>query len=333
MPDIYVIIVTYNAATWLDTCIKGLAKSTLPVTTLVIDNNSTDDTLNILHNEYPDVRVIENKNNLGFGRANNLGIQVALAEGADYIFLLNQDACIFPDTLQTLVAISQKHPEYMILSPLHLESSGQSLDYNFSKWVASGNNYNWLNGTQLTAPASEEVYTAKFVNAALWLLPKNTLLTIGGFDPLFFHYGEDIDFTNRVNYHGYKVGVCPAAKGIHFRKQPDENERKKPTEQMNKRKETGYLILLKNINRSFFYCFLQFSYKFLKMAAESLKKGKMQELMADFKVYGKTIFQLPQIAKHRSISKSQKYAFLSSAKGSQKVFSKKTADLSLSASK
>jgi GT2 family glycosyltransferase len=61
----------------------------------------------------------------------------------------------------------------------------------------------------------KEVYASKYINAAGWLLPKNTLNTIGGFDPIFYHYEEDDDYLNRVLYHGLKVGFVPAARMVH----------------------------------------------------------------------------------------------------------------------
>ncbi|MGV3656967.1 MAG: glycosyltransferase family 2 protein, partial [Chitinophagaceae bacterium] len=318
-----IIIVTYNAAPWLHTCLKGLKDSSLPVETIVIDNHSEDDTLNILRNQYPEVRVIENKVNVGFGGANNQGIQLALSEGADYVFLLNQDASIFPDTLKTLIDASLKHPEYLVISPLHIESSGKKLDYNFSRWVSSGNQFNWLDGTKLTEQPDQDVYTVKFVNAALWLLPKKAFSAVGGFDSLFFHYGEDVDFANRVKYHGFKVGVCPAATGVHYRKQPDLNNLKKHSDQLNKRKGTGYVLLLKNINRSFFYCLLQCINKFFKLAAESVKKRNIKQLALDIKVFIKTFFQLPQIIRHRKISRKNKFAFIQISKTNRNAKSTK----------
>ena len=61
----------------------------------------------------------------------------------------------------------------------------------------------------------KDVYETKYVNAAAWLIPRNVLTKVGGFDPLFFHYGEDDNYLNRVIYHGFKVGICPHSRIVH----------------------------------------------------------------------------------------------------------------------
>ena len=121
---VLVIIVSYNFEQWMERCLGSLRLSELPVDVLVIDNDSKDRTTELIRAQYPEVRLIENKKNLGFGRANNLGMQIALEEGYDFAFLMNQDAWIDPNTIGTLVSISLKYSEYGILSPVHLTGKG-----------------------------------------------------------------------------------------------------------------------------------------------------------------------------------------------------------------
>ncbi|HOT65137.1 MAG TPA: glycosyltransferase, partial [Dysgonamonadaceae bacterium] len=98
--SICVIIVSYNFETWIDRCIPSIQASTLPATILVVDNASQDRTYEIIRNRYPEVVLIENKENLGFGKANNIGMRYALEKGFDYVFLLNQDAWLEPNALE-----------------------------------------------------------------------------------------------------------------------------------------------------------------------------------------------------------------------------------------
>src|SRR4051794_15030332 len=129
---VFVIIVTYNAVRWIDRCFGNLKKSPIPLYIIAVDNNSTDNTLQVLASDYPEVELYDCKKNLGFGKANNIGIRMAMDRGADYIFLLNQDAWLAPQAIEGLIAIHKTRPDFGIISPIHLNGSGTALDFRFS---------------------------------------------------------------------------------------------------------------------------------------------------------------------------------------------------------
>lgn len=218
MKKIFVIVVLYNAEKWIDTCFASLLGSEIPVEILAIDNASTDHTVMQLRKKYPQVKLYQSGQNLGFGKANNLGMQYALGKGADYVFLLNQDASIEPATFTSLMEIHAIHPEYGILSPLHFDGSGNELDNGFYEYLVRGESGTPLVSSLLQgAKDLKPVYAYPFINAAGWLVSRDCLEATGGFDPLFFHYGEDVNFCQRIHFHGFKLGVCPAAHMIHDR--------------------------------------------------------------------------------------------------------------------
>ena len=97
---IFAIIVTHNGMRWADRCFGSLRTSTLPVSTIVIDNASTDGIADHLESHFPEVELIKSTENLGFAKANNIGILKAYNAGADFVMLLNQDAWIEPNTLE-----------------------------------------------------------------------------------------------------------------------------------------------------------------------------------------------------------------------------------------
>lgn len=101
---ISIIIVTYNAMPWIDRCI-GSVYGEPRTTVIVIDNHSTDGTVERVKTRFPHCIVFENKTNLGFGQANNTGIKYAMEQGCDYVYLLNQDAWVEPDALQTMTSV------------------------------------------------------------------------------------------------------------------------------------------------------------------------------------------------------------------------------------
>ena len=88
---ILVIIVSYNFERWIDRCLNSLRQSEQQADVVVIDNASQDRTVSLIESRYPEVRLIKSKENLGFGRANNIGMKIALKEGYDAVFLLNQE--------------------------------------------------------------------------------------------------------------------------------------------------------------------------------------------------------------------------------------------------
>lgn len=213
---VYVVVVTYNGYKWLDKCFGSLSSSSLHVKVIAIDNNSTDGTPEYIRKHYYEVDLFENGKNIGFGQANNIGIRKAYDAGADYVFLLNQDAWVEKDTIEELVKAVENNPEYGVLSPIHLNGDGSGLDFLFSTFVIPQRCPEFYSDI-FSGRYNKVIYEAEFVNAASWLISKKCIEKIGGFSPIFFHYGEDDNYCHRVRYHGLKVGVLPTTK-IHHAK-------------------------------------------------------------------------------------------------------------------
>ena len=109
---LFAIVVTYKGYRWYERCFTSLRQSTIPVQTIVVDNASNDGTVEYIKEYFPEIHLIDSGENLGFGRANNIAMRYALDQGCDYVFLLNQDAWVEPDTFERLVKIHQRHPGY-----------------------------------------------------------------------------------------------------------------------------------------------------------------------------------------------------------------------------
>ena len=132
-PFVVSIVVTYYGMFWVEKCLGSLLNSNLTNhTILVIDNGSKDKTIEIIQKKFPNVILIETGKNLGFGKANNIGLKWAHKNNAEYIFLLNQDAWIFEDTIGKLITISKEYPEYGIISPVQFNAN-KTLDSEFVK--------------------------------------------------------------------------------------------------------------------------------------------------------------------------------------------------------
>lgn len=208
---VLVIIVSYNFEKWINRCLGSLRKSEQPADIVVIDNASQDNSVRVIQENYPEVRLVQSKTNLGFGRANNIGMKIALTEGYDYVFLLNQDAWIDNSTLGTLARLCQQYPQYGIISPTHLTGSGNKLEQGFSGYT------HMESLEEVTAIITGVPIVASFINAAFWMIPVSVLKKIGGFCPLFYHYGEDVDYVNRLHYAGYQIGYSNIVFGYHDR--------------------------------------------------------------------------------------------------------------------
>lgn len=205
---VLVIIISYNFERWMERCLESLRLSKHPVDVVVIDNDSKDRSIERIRKDYPEVRLIVNGANLGFGKANNIGLGIALEEGYDFAFLLNQDAWIDTQTIGKLVELSRQHPSYGILSPVHLTGKGDNPDPGFGHYAHL---------QHLSELPDKDILPISFVNAAFWMIPVAVLKKLGGFCPLFYHYGEDKDFVNRLHYHQYQIGYSPKVFGNHDR--------------------------------------------------------------------------------------------------------------------
>ncbi|WP_159800492.1 glycosyltransferase family 2 protein [Flavobacterium sp. MK4S-17] len=204
--EVYIIIVTYNGSIWIDKNIQSLLLSSYPVKIIVIDNNSTDDTLKLLK-KYSTVDLIQLKKNFGFAKANNIGIRTALDKGADYIFLLNQDAWIFEDTILNLIEVMKMSSKNGIVSPFHYAATKSELDTSFKTYLSRS----------LIIDAQQKLYSTEFVNAAAWMLSRECIEKVGFFETMFGHYGEDRNYCDRVLYKGYTILITKEAEIVHDR--------------------------------------------------------------------------------------------------------------------
>lgn len=207
-----IIIVSYNGEKWIDECMSSINPDK-GIDGIVIDNGSTDNTIKIIKEKYPYVKLVQPEKNLGFGKGNNVGLQYAIEKGYKYVYLLNQDAWISNDDLNNLLTVAENRPEYGIISPIHVYKNGKSIDRCFSHAIPKkllddillSNNLNEIYETEINIPAAH------------WLLNMKVLETVGGFSPVFKHMGEDDNLTHRMFYWGYKCGIVPSSKAVHDR--------------------------------------------------------------------------------------------------------------------
>lgn len=291
------IVVVYNGMDWLERCLSSLEGSSGVVVDLfIVDNGSDDESRSFVKKNYGHVVYIESDENLGFGKANNLGFQYAIENNYDYVYLLNQDAWVEKNTISSLVKAHLENPGYCLLSPLQLNDNGR-LDDNFRHCLNFGIEGDILDDYLLGV--KKELYSISAVMAAHWLLSVEALKEIGGFSPTFYHYGEDNNYISRILFRNYKCGVCTDVIGIHDRQNRKYSVKKiaffKYVEELTKRSDPRVDLNLKD----------RFKF-FVKMLLLAFQIKSFYSIFLLFKL----IFQNREIINNKNISICCKQAFL-----------------------
>ena len=277
---ILVIVVTYNGMSWLDRCLGSVRASEVPADLYVWDNDSTDGSPDFVQSRYPEAKLVRSADNLFFAEANNMGMRYALEKGYDYVYLLNQDAWLAPTTLGTLIAASQAHPEYAVLSPLQMTDGFQELDTQFGHIVQAQGSIRFQN---LCPPVP-----VPRVMAAHWLVPRKALEKVGLFDKLFPLYGNDDNWCDRARYHGFKIGIVPEAKAVHDRAKRQEAKEKV----IYRNYYMGSLVRLCDVNRPLWE-------RFLFVCLFTLVKTVKYRSILPVKHFGSLCRMLPEIRQAR----------------------------------
>lgn len=297
--NIYTVIVTYNGEKWISECINSLLNSSMDSSIVVVDNNSSDKTVDIILADFPSVTLLKQNKNLGFGKANNVGISYAMQDFPDYLFLINQDAFVDSLCIERLVESAKSDSDYYILSPLQTDYSGNRLEYYFQKFINYDFAMKFISDCVLGLK-KDTIYNVEFIQAASWLIPVETIKKIGTFDELFFHYGEDDNYCQRIRYHNKKIGVVPTALIRHDSHKPVKAEVKKFSKKYYDNYKLSILYDFADINKEFSEVEITKECKKLKrMIVSSLFRLKFQETMG--LLYQRRIFTklIPEITLSR----------------------------------
>lgn len=306
---VYVIVVTYNGKKWIQKCLDSLYTSEIQPEIIVVDNASDDGTETLIKEDFPKVILIELKENIGFGRANNVGLSQALKNQCDYVFLMNQDVQVFPQTIGRLLEVSRNNENYGIISPVHLDGLGRKLDQSFIYYLKKSNK-NKLLSDLLIRNDLEELYDFEMINAAAWLLPVKTLKVVGGFNPMFFLYGEDDNYCQRVLYHGLKIGVVPNSFILHDSENNNLIQPAKGSSKYYQKFLTNIKVQYGNINKEVFYNLSGLKNYYYIKAFKSLIKLQLKDFQIN-RTKGKLVGEL-DFKKDIAEGRKKKSCFLNS---------------------
>ncbi|MCK9259483.1 MAG: glycosyltransferase family 2 protein [Azoarcus sp.] len=216
MSSIAIVIVTYQGSEWIRPLLNSLHENSLSTSIIIVDNASNDNTCEIVRNEFPDTTLIALDTNLGFGGGNNVGITHALKAGFEYIFLVNQDGIVPRDTIRTLHDFMNNNREFGIATPVHCSPDDTCLDQKTYTGYLRSYGFEYLSDAALGNPIRAG-YRIRGINAAAWFVRADTFRKVGGFDPIFFMYGEDDDLIARFEHHEIPFALVPAARFVHLR--------------------------------------------------------------------------------------------------------------------
>lgn len=213
-----VVIVNWNGRNLLDACVGSvLDQRPAPGRVIVVDNGSTDGSLAHLRSKWPAVVALDAGSNLGFSAGNNLGIRDALAAGADYVLLLNNDAELLPGALGELVgALEEAGSAAWAAAPKILYRAEPGVI-----WSAGGR-FDWWRGLSLDRGTGEpdlgqydRPERMEFANGCCLLVRGQTFREVGLLDDAYFMYFEDSELAARAGRNGARVAYRPAARALH----------------------------------------------------------------------------------------------------------------------
>lgn len=217
-PLTYIILLNWNQADLTLACLDSLQVISYPnARTVLVDNGSKDDSLVRIRVQYPAVEVIENGENLGFSAANNRGIEYALAQGAEYVLLLNNDTVVAPDFLEPLILTEEGSPDIGVVTPkIYYFDSPDRI------WAA-GAHIDWKTGKtyclQVNQTDSKELsqsnQNVNFVTACAMCVKREVLEKVGLLDPRFFIYYDETDWCARITRAGFQCVYVPQSKIWH----------------------------------------------------------------------------------------------------------------------
>lgn len=296
---VFVVIVTFNGAFWIRGALQSLRDSTHGCVAIVVDNASSDGTAALVRDEFPEAVLLENSANLGFGVGNNLGIQHALQHGGEAVFLLNQDAYVTPQAIALMVEFLQAQPGFAIVSPLHCSPDLGRVDPQTQSGYLQRYAADYLSDACLGKVQGH--YPIRGINAAAWMLRADVFRQVGGFDPLFFMYGEDDDLIDRFNHHGLRMALLPAARIVHLRARtprPPQNWWQ-TLRARSERRRSGLLVDLKRPGGRLAGQLLRLvAAGVLRPLADLLSDHDLQGFMANLHATLRVLVELPRIRRH-----------------------------------
>lgn len=225
--ELSVIIVSWNCKAMLADCIKSL-RGQLPTgasEVIVVDNASSDNTAEMVRQEFPDVKLVASATNLGFARGNNAGLEISSGK---YICLINPDVVVGADCIARMRDYMEQHPDVGLLGPRIIGPDGATqrscmrtptLWNQLCRALALDSlvkRSRLFGGYLMTDFQHDELRDVDVINGCFWMVRRTALNNVGNLDPRFWMYADDLDWSRRFLLAGWKVVFFPYAEAVHY---------------------------------------------------------------------------------------------------------------------
>ncbi len=230
-----VVIVSYNARYYLEQCLYSVeaALQNTEAEIIVVDNDSPEKPIDFIRHKFPHVKFIESKENLGFAKANNLGVETAKGE---YVLILNPDTLIPENLFDSIIPFTENHPEMGALGVRLIDANGNFHPESKRNIPTFQNTFGKLFGTLIDKKNSKGYYktnvgefetaSAEVLVGAFMFLRKSVYKEVGGFDPRYFMYGEDIDLSYTLELKGFTNYYFGQISVLHYKGESTRKDKK-----------------------------------------------------------------------------------------------------------
>jgi GT2 family glycosyltransferase len=227
--DLTIIIVNYNVKEFLQNLIHSIEKASININKeiIIVDNASDDGSTEFVRERFPQIKLIANDKNYGFGKANNIGLNEARGE---YILLINPDTLVAEDTLEKMLEFFKANPEAGLAGCKILNPDGTLQLACRRSFPGPWTSFTKVTGLSSIFPKSKifarynltylnenQSYEVDAISGSFMMMRRKVFENVGGFDEQFFMYGEDLDLCYRIQKAGYKVFYVHTAKIIHYK--------------------------------------------------------------------------------------------------------------------
>lgn len=292
-PSAFVNILLWNGSKWIRDCLKSVLQDPYSdFKVFVIDNASSDNSVEIVEREFPQVSIIRNKKNYGFAEGHNIGIRHALNNKADYVVLLNQDIVAHPFWLTNLIEAARRNPEYEVLSPNIYDYEGRDIDPIFLRKLMQNKDFKDVDYPN--TDFLDKVYEVPSLFGTALFFNRSIFLKVGLFDPLFFLYHEESDFFQRASYHKIKLAIVTSSKINHWHTSLHPDEIRYFVKYLDYR--NNILVRIKNPNDTIFNNFAEAFGSGLRSIRKAKSfYGKIKITLLIFSIFLFLSMRLPQI--------------------------------------
>ena len=267
-PRIGILVLNHNGQNWLPTIYQSIRDQSYPRAKMyLVDNASTDSSVEWTQKEYPEVTILRMPSNLGYCMAYNLAMKQAFVDQCDWAIWANNDVKLEAACLSSMVAAAQSDARIGVAGPAFLH------------WEKDEPNYYILGNCPQAIPAiesrSKDLIDSDWVEGSFLMVRRGCYESVGPLDPFLFLYWEEADFCRRARFQGWRVILAPAALARHYAGGWSKSDRGKKNRANYLRTRNLYIYELADPSRSFYNNFIDGFHLFLVNMKEAIQSGPL----------------------------------------------------------